>query len=417
MYYTANAIKYTIEFLANIAFPNTNYCILTAPQPTILVDNKYSVVFANISVENFTKLLKKNALFTEVDSYDDKAKVKVFFLPEKRSLFVVDGNKIIVNADFLSISFILLSRCEELLEEKRDKHGRFRFCDSVNCAYNLIDIPLVDEYAMLIRKQVETHYNISIKPRKSSVIPTHDIDFFERFPNFTKSIKTIAGDLLVRRNRAKMWQSMKDYFARLKNKNADPYIKTVYELVKVAKEQNQHTIFFFKALTKGEKDATYDILSQQVRTCIDYIKSCGLEIALHAGYFSYNDVAVFSREKARLVYVCDMEINAVRQHFLRFSFPESLKIWQQNGILNDYTLGFAERAGFRCGTCHPYFLYDIMNDIPTQVIEHPLIIMDTTMYQYCKYTPQQAQEVFLYFQQRCNEVEGDFCYLKHNVLA
>ncbi|MBQ1819611.1 MAG: hypothetical protein II120_05360, partial [Bacteroidales bacterium] len=95
-------------------------------------------------------------------------------------------------------------------------------------------------------------------------------------------------------------------------------------------------------------------------------------------------------------------------------FLQSLDLWQDAGITDDYTLGFAERCGFRCGTCHPYPLYDVRHDKVTDIIEHPLIVMDGTLFDYMKLSVEDARALTQRLKQRCLDVEGDFVILWHN---
>ena len=125
------------------------------------------------------------------------------------------------------------------------------------------------------------------------------------------------------------------------------------------------------------------------------------------------------------------EVTAGRQHYLRFACgtpagppPETepsqrtgtLQVWAQNGMTDDYTLGFAEQVGFRCGTCHPYPLYDLEKDEPTAVMEHPLIVMDGTLWDYMNLSVDQSNEWIARPRRRCAAVEGDFVILWHNHL-
>ncbi|MBQ2076541.1 MAG: hypothetical protein II471_03415, partial [Bacteroidales bacterium] len=111
---------------------------------------------------------------------------------------------------------------------------------------------------------------------------------------------------------------------------------------------------------------------------------------------------------------CGCEISAVRQHFLRFDVRKTPQVWQERGIRSDSTLGFPERDGFRCGTCHPYPLYDIENDCALEVVEHPLVAMDTTLFQYRELTKEDAFASICRLYERCKVVDGDFVMLWHN---
>ena len=123
---------------------------------------------------------------------------------------------------------------------------------------------------------------------------------------------------------------------------------------------------------------------------------------------------IFAEEKNNLQNVTNSEIDISRQHFLRFDVHGTPQVWQKCGIRHDSTLGFPEHEGFRCGTCHPYRLYDVDNDCVTDIVEHPLIAMDTTLFQYRKLTGEEAFANICHLYERCVAVEGDFVLLWHN---
>jgi len=162
-------------------------------------------------------------------------------------------------------------------------------------------------------------------------------------------------------------------------------------------------------------------------------------VGLHGSFDSYNNTEKFSTEKKRLENVAGTKIDSCRQHYLRFNLarnlqgepldvsqnlatsrtPEfnlttTLQVWRSCGIEHDYTLGYAEQPGFRCGTCHPYPLYDIENDFATDIIEHPLIVMDGSIFDYLKLSEEDGYTLVSQLYRRCKAVEGDFTILWHN---
>ena len=59
-------------------------------------------------------------------------------------------------------------------------------------------------------------------------------------------------------------------------------------------------------------------------------------------------------------------------------------------------------------------LYDVHNDNVTGITEHPLIVMDGTLFDYMKLSVEDAKELVMRLKRRCFEVEGDFVVLWHN---
>lgn len=57
-------------------------------------------------------------------------------------------------------------------------------------------------------------------------------------------------------------------------------------------------------------------------------------------------------------------------------YPESMA---DAGMSYDSTLGYADRPGFRCGTCFEYTAFDVVSDQPLSLRIRPLIAMDCTV--------------------------------------
>ena len=55
-----------------------------------------------------------------------------------------------------------------------------------------------------------------------------------------------------------------------------------------------------------------------------------------------------------------------------------------------------------------------MNDTPTNILEHSLILMDGTLFDYLKLGLEESGELITRLRNRCRAVEGDFVYLWHN---
>ena len=84
------------------------------------------------------------------------------------------------------------------------------------------------------------------------------------------------------------------------------------------------------------------------------------------------------------------------------------------GLHADASLGFFDREGFRCGTCHPYPLYDLKRDCPLSVMERPLLLMDGTLREYRGLSIDEAMVSARGLLERVLAVDGEFVILWHN---
>jgi len=256
--------------------------------------------------------------------------------------------------------------------------------------------------------------------RKGQLIPTHDIDHLMRFQNRWQAYKSIFGrDLLINQKLRVVKESLREYREWKQDSCQDPYITAIADLLELEKELP--SIFFFQSMTKEDAGMDYDIRQKEAAVALKMVIDAGKTVGIHGSYPSYDKPDRLGQETWRLRELSGEPVTHGRQHYLRFEagageHVPSLTVWQESGITDDYTLGFAEHVGFRCGTCHPYLLYDLTHDKPTDIIEHPLILMDGTLFDYMRLSQLDCQKTIQELYQRCMAVEGDFVILWHNHL-
>lgn len=420
-----NAIRYTVQHLLNVAFPNSSKTSFEVSLQDCCVSIFLQDLTLNIAIFNkneFEDFLEGNSPYTLKDGIP-------FFNPKnglltnnfnKNCLYKADDSTLIIPFDLVSPSFALLSQIEELHCNDFDKHGRFQFTSSICYKYNIIDIPLVDEYAMFLRRTISEFrpYILNFVPKKATFVPTHDIDILLRFRNSTQALRSIFGrDLLINRSLSDVKLSLSECKKWHKDPHKDPYILSILELLEKAKANNLQPIFFFKAQIENEHDATYSISDSFVKSIIKQIADGGATIGLHGSYDSATNCEILTTEKQRIETILKTKVLYSRQHYLRTFFTKqknSVAMWESVGIKEDYSLGFAERPGFRCGTCHPFFLYNLLEDRPSDILEHPLILMDGSLFDYLKLSEKDALNLANTLLDRTCKVEGDFVVLWHN---
>lgn len=437
-----NAIEYTFRHLLKVAFPQMESDPFRMEKSEGMVTvfiKDIRIIFKTMAQEDMDYFLIDRSNPRLIANAKGTLKIPVFYFNFEDDtgygLSIEDfggnvdhtiicsetGDSIKICYDLLTPSFLLLSRYEEFYSERHDEHGRFPYGLSLAENNRMVEIPLVDEYAMLLRRWLCLFFpdRFQAVPRTPRVVPTHDIDILYRFTGRFQAWKSILGrDLLINRDLKMVWESIKSYRNWKIRPSLDPYVEAINWFLIQEEKRNLSSVFFFKATEKGHPDATYEVQDPILREIIGIIMEPGYhQIGLHGSYPSAEHLQYLQKEKQNLSKLCDKEICVSRQHYLRANFagsPNSLDLWRQAGITDDYTLGFAERCGFRCGTCHPYPLYDVRNDRVTDIIEHPLIVMDGTLFDYMKLSVEDARTLTQRLKQRCFDVEGDFVFLWHN---
>ncbi|MFM2393186.1 MAG: hypothetical protein RLZZ546_1168 [Bacteroidota bacterium] len=317
------------------------------------------------------------------------------------------------NFDFFSIPFIELSRIEEYYSTKLDKHGRFKFEESLAYHYNYFKIAIVDEYALIFKELLLDKFNsIIFRTQTSSVITTHDIDEIERFPSLKLTLRTLIGDLILYKSLALLFRSLIQLLKKGLRISGDPYTDSIIFLADESQKRGLKSIFFFMASNKNEFDKGYEL--HKLIPVFEFLKSKDISIGFHPGYFAYDSLEVFKKQLQKLEIFTGLKIDRSRQHYLRFNINKTIKILIDSGIKIDYTLGYAEQQGFRSGTSHRHKLYNISERSEFDLEIQPLIAMDVTLTEYQKYTDKEALDVLLDLKRKVDVYNGTFTILWHN---
>jgi len=139
-------------------------------------------------------------------------------------------------------------------------------------------------------------------------------------------------------------------------------------------------------------------------------------------YSCHRDQAQTVKEFEILKYFCEKEgIQQTtwggRQHVLRWETPTTFRNLDAADLDYDTSLSFADHAGFRCGTCYEYTVYDVVKRQQLKLRERPLIAMECSVIDE-RYmglgTGEAAFEVFQQLKTTCQKFNGDFTLLWHN---
>jgi hypothetical protein len=99
--------------------------------------------------------------------------------------------------------------------------------------------------------------------------------------------------------------------------------------------------------------------------------------------------------------------------------PQDMLELIRAGITDDYSLGYADMAGFRLGTCRAVKFINPQSKVLTNLTLHSLNIMDRTLSDK-RYMYMNAHDAYQYCEQMINCVErynGEISLLWHNNLV
>ena len=328
-------------------------------------------------------------------------------------------NTIICYADFIASSYFLLSRYEEYINpnSNRDSHGRYIGKLSIPAKANFIHRPIIEEYSNFLRNLLQkTGVELNEIPNKiGQIYLTHDVDSITNY----RRLRGFIGGLY--RSIFKKSESLSSILKANININNDP----IYTFPWILQQDNlipQATqIYFIKAAYQatGFDRPIYNLIGKNFsKLKNDILKSSPKAIfGLHASYQSGHTPNIINNEKKRLQYsIENQQISTCRHHFLRSLQPNDMEVLINANITDDYTMGYADIAGFRLGTCRATKFINPATRKLTALTLHPLTIMDCTLTEphYMNLNYEQALSYSLSLINETQKHNGDICLLWHN---
>ncbi|MBN2857098.1 MAG: hypothetical protein JXN63_01715 [Candidatus Delongbacteria bacterium] len=325
---------------------------------------------------------------------------------------IENENGISLGIDIFGSIFFMLSRWEEAAVKDKDGHGRFPGEKSLAVRKGFIRRPVVDEYIGLLKKLItKLDPSISFKQHEPKIYITCDVDSFEKFlPG--KTLKMFAGHALKRLDPVLFISDLIRYGAKLFGAR-DPYDQ-FERIFRISEKFDTKPVFFILAAPEGPYNDGWFARLTKDPAVFRELASRGAEIGLHYGYFSLLNENNIRGEKYELEKKYGTAIQKGRAHFLQFDVRSSYSILERSGIKEDYTLGYSKYAGFRCGTGRAFRPWDFNNRKPYDIVEKPLIVMDTTLYGHKRMKRMKIKNEFEYFTELSRKYKTDITILIHN---
>lgn len=324
-------------------------------------------------------------------------------------------DQVIVEADIFAGAFFFLTRWEEYIDNDRDIHKRFKYTNSIAKKFGLIHRPVVNEYVEFLWNLLRSlDSTLKRKEWKYTPVITHDIDAPLRLLDLRMFRNSFFRNLIKRKNITNALRDIPVYLLNKINQSLD--LGNTYDLLMDASESiGVKSNFFFINSAKTKYDPGYDNKSKLLQNIFKKIKDRGHIIGIHSSYYSVENEINWRNEYKELCGLTGIEIKNGRHHYLRFNVPFTWQIWNDNGLDKDHTLGFAEKEGFRCGTCYSYSVYNFLTRKKLKLKESPLIFMEVSVTEYQKLdSPTQFEKKLKDMVNKVKKYNGEFVFLYHN---
>lgn len=312
--------------------------------------------------------------------------------------------------DLFRAAFYLLARVEEYQPFSPDSHGRFPASESILVQHQYHYSPLVDIWAKLLFDTLQKKYpNLESPLKESSYLPTYDIDLPWKYLNrkWWRSLAAIGRDLSQFK-----FQELIARLSVLAGNKTDPFY-TFDWIESLHNPKDIAPLFFIPVGDYGPQDKNIDPENPAYKSLIQTLeKSNG--VGLHLSYRSYDSPQLIKIEKERLERIVQRAVTKNRFHYLRFKLPDSYRDLIDAGITDDYSMGFAQVAGFRAGTAHAYPWFDFEKNEVSKLIIHPFAFMDVSLRNYQQIIPGEALQTMEAMAEAVQQTGGQLISIWHN---
>jgi hypothetical protein len=321
--------------------------------------------------------------------------------------FATEGD---LSFDILAASFYLLSRYEEYLPHNKDIYGRYAHENSIAFKEGFINLPLVNIWAKKLLGVINERWKQESKNDRFSFLPTYDIDiawsykhkgWWRNLGGLTRSL--LKGKLSEAYNRISV----------LTGKADDPFDAFEWMNNLHSKHNLKPYYFFLVANRSGRYDKNISPANRAMQKLIrQHAKH--YPIGIHPSWQSSDNPELLLDEIKELSAITEHRVLCSRQHFIRFTLPETFRRLLDNGILFDFSMGYGTINGFRASVASPYYWYDLENEKQTELMLFPFCYMEANSFYELKHSPEQAFEEMQQLYQSVKEVQGTFIMIWHN---
>lgn len=313
--------------------------------------------------------------------------------------------------DPFSSAFYIITRYEEhLITNTLDKYKRYMPEQSMLYTYNLIDKPIINLYALEIRKIILSFFsNAKFPERRARFIPTFDIDnaFAYKHKGFIRSSVAFLEDLLKFN-----FRNVSQRFLVHTNIKPDPY-DTFKRIVEICDKFKIKPLFFFLIGDFGGNDRNISHHSNVYRSIIKKFNE-KYEVGFHPSFGSVSSEKQLHVEKQRLENIIGKPVFKSRQYFNKITFPNSYNKLIDAGITDDYSMGYNNVIGFRSGICVSYPFFDLVANSPKPLMIHPFCFVDKAFKLHLRVRSSEVPYHARHIWETVKAVGGDFRVTFHN---
>ncbi len=402
--YHSNRTKYVLDYIFEQQF-GCGYVLLNLSE----IKNTSAVIRINYShqkLEGWIQILPNGLM--EARGTDQL--LPDFEIVNNRP--VLFANESDLGFDILSAIFFCLSRYEEYQATELDQHQRFSYKQSVLHQNNYLQMPLVDVWINYLYSYLDALYPgvLTFKEGDIRIQPTIDIDAVFTYKG--KGFKRQLGGFLRDLTKFK-WSQLSKRVGVIFSSQQDPFDNFDYQL-DVLKQAGIKANYFIQVGNYGSYDKNIQAQNPAFQSILKRLVAEGHEVGLHPSYASFLNQEMIANEKTILESIIERPVLKSRQHYLRFSLPQTYSDLIKLGIQHEYSMGYSEVPGFRASTSKPFYWYNLAIEESTTLELVPFSAMDVAYKEFMKFKPGETIKSTDLIRHQIHENKGSFCFVFHN---
>ncbi|MDG1736011.1 MAG: polysaccharide deacetylase family protein [Crocinitomicaceae bacterium] len=357
--------------------------------------------YSHQKTENTAQIIPSSILFNSgIENYTIDASV---FFNEK--CLVINGV-----VDPIASVFYILTRYEEYNSSQKDKFGRHLGKKSVLYRFGWHHMAMCDRWSIDVLEflKLNSTFSFNKKKYKPQIIPTFDIDKAYAFKHkgLLRNLLGYFKDLLT--GNKKLTKERRMVIAGSKKDPFDNYDK-IYEI----HYRGFDVKLFWMLGNYGKFDKNISYKNRRHQRLIRKMNEV-VTIGIHPSYKSNFNEFHIHNEIERLQSIIKKNVKNSRQHYLMLSFPITYDRLSEQGIEEDYSMGYADITGFRAGTARKFHWFNLSVNKKTKLLIHPFLYMDGTLNEYLKLNTNEAEEHIAKLYLETQSYGGQFIFLWHN---
>jgi len=313
--------------------------------------------------------------------------------------------------DIFAASFYLISRYEEYLPHEEDEYGRYAHKNSLAFKEHFLNMPLINLWIEQFKKLLKEKFSLfTIHHSAFFFLPTYDIDI--AYAYLHKPVLNNIGGFYKELFTGK-WKQLSERVNVFSGRKKDPF-DTCQWLHDLHKRYNLHPCYFFLL---AEKRKGYDknippLVKAMHQLILQHDEK--YDTGIHPSWQSGDDESVLKKEISLLQTITAKTVTRSRQHYIRMTFPETYRLLIDNGIKEDYSMGYGSINGFRASAASPFYWYDLEKEQQTSLLIHSFCFMEANSFFEQYFTAEEAGEELQQYHDIVKSVNGDLITIFHN---